>query len=59
MKRVIFLFAMPGPAVFAGAADVDWPRYGGDDAQTRHSALTQIHRGNVAKSHARLEIRHW
>jgi quinoprotein glucose dehydrogenase len=30
-----------------GAADVDWPVYGGDAAKTRHSALAQIHRGNV------------
>jgi quinoprotein glucose dehydrogenase len=31
----------------AGAADVDWPSYGGDDAKTRHSSLTQINRDNV------------
>ena len=30
-------------------ADVDWPRYGGDDAKTRHSLLDQIHRGNVSR----------
>jgi quinoprotein glucose dehydrogenase len=29
------------------AADVDWPAYGGDDAKTRHSPLTQINRDNV------------
>jgi quinoprotein glucose dehydrogenase len=32
----------------AQAADVDWPVYGGDAAKTRHSSLSQIHRGNVA-----------
>jgi quinoprotein glucose dehydrogenase len=31
------------------AADADWPRYGGDAGKTRHSALKQIHRGNVTK----------
>ncbi|HTU64933.1 MAG TPA: PQQ-binding-like beta-propeller repeat protein [Steroidobacteraceae bacterium] len=31
------------------AADADWPMYGGDAAKTRHSALTQIDRGNVGK----------
>jgi glucose dehydrogenase len=30
-------------------ADADWPTYGGDAARTRHSALAQIHRGNVAQ----------
>jgi len=31
------------------AADADWPRYGGDDAKTRHSPLGQINRGNVSR----------
>ena len=30
-------------------ADADWPRYGGDDAKTRHSPLAQINRGNVSR----------
>ncbi|HEY6126190.1 MAG TPA: PQQ-binding-like beta-propeller repeat protein, partial [Steroidobacteraceae bacterium] len=34
-------------SVPSDAADTDWPRYGGDEAKTRHSALKQIHRGNV------------
>jgi quinoprotein glucose dehydrogenase len=48
MKRVILLFAVLLPPCIAAAVDADWPRYGGDDAKTRHSALSQIHRGNVA-----------
>jgi quinoprotein glucose dehydrogenase len=32
----------------AGAADADWPAYGGDAAKTRHSPLADIHRGNVS-----------
>ncbi len=32
----------------AGAADRDWPMYGGDAAKTRYSPLRQINRGNVA-----------
>ena len=31
----------------AGAADQDWPAYGGDAGKTRHSPLTQINRQNV------------
>src|SRR5262245_61218568 len=31
------------------AADADWPAYGGDDAKTRHSPLTQINAGNVGQ----------
>jgi quinoprotein glucose dehydrogenase len=34
-------------ALSARAADRDWPVYGGNAAKTRHSPLTQIHRGNV------------
>lgn len=39
------------PPLDAGTApaDVDWPVYGGDAAKTRHSALAQIDRGNVAQ----------
>ncbi len=32
----------------AHGADADWPTYGGDAAKTRHSALADINRGNVA-----------
>jgi quinoprotein glucose dehydrogenase len=49
MKRVAMLFATLACAGSAGAADADWPRYGGDDAKTRHSGLTVIHRGNVGQ----------
>ena len=49
MKRVYVVVAMLAHAGFANAADADWPRYGGDDAKTRHSALTQINRGNVGQ----------
>ncbi|HEU5138003.1 MAG TPA: PQQ-binding-like beta-propeller repeat protein [Steroidobacteraceae bacterium] len=35
--------------VWASAADADWPRYGGDDSQTRHSPLGQINRSNVSR----------
>jgi quinoprotein glucose dehydrogenase len=48
MTRVM-LFAACLLASAVPAADVDWPMYGGDAAKTRHSSLTQIHRGNVAK----------
>jgi quinoprotein glucose dehydrogenase len=36
-------------AGLARAADADWPNYGGDDAKTRHSSLTQINRKNVGE----------
>ena len=49
MKRVYVVVAMLAHAGIANAADADWPRYGGDDAKTRHSALTQINRGNVSQ----------
>src|SRR6188472_3586854 len=43
------LCALSCIAVGARAADADWPNYGGDDAKTRHSALTQINRNSVAR----------
>src|SRR4029079_1774202 len=46
--RAILLIGALGPGV-AAAADADWRSYGGDNARTRSSALTQINRGNVAK----------
>jgi len=49
MTRAAVLIATLGLAGIARAGDADWPRYGGDDAKTRHSALTQIHRGNVGQ----------
>jgi quinoprotein glucose dehydrogenase len=49
MKRVYVVVAMLAHAGIANAADADWPRYGGDDAKTRHSALTQINRSNVGR----------
>jgi quinoprotein glucose dehydrogenase len=49
MKRAHVVVALLGLAGIANAADADWPRYGGDDAKTRHSALTEINRGNVNK----------
>jgi quinoprotein glucose dehydrogenase len=48
MKRAA-LFATLAYAGLAGAADADWPRYGGDDAKTRHSTLTGINRANVGR----------
>jgi quinoprotein glucose dehydrogenase len=48
MKRAI-LFASLLCAGMAGARDADWPAYGGDASKTRHSALAQIHRGNVTR----------
>jgi quinoprotein glucose dehydrogenase len=48
MKSQVSLFALLALANLAIAADADWPRYGGDDAKTRHSSLRRIHRGNVA-----------
>ncbi len=36
-------------AGLANAADADWPNYGGGDAKTRHSTLTQINRKNVGQ----------
>ena len=48
MKRALMLFAMLGSTGLA-AADSDWPRYGGDDAKTRHSVLKQIDRANVGE----------
>jgi quinoprotein glucose dehydrogenase len=47
MKFAVVLWAVSSIAVGARAADADWPGYGGDDAKTRHSALTQITRDNV------------
>jgi len=49
MKRVYIVVAMLARAGMANAADADWPRYGGDDAKTRHSPLAQINRGNVGQ----------
>ena len=49
MKRYAVLCAMLSLAGLARAGDVGWPAYGGDDARTRHSSLTQIDRGNVQK----------
>ena len=49
MIRVFTLCAILCVAAVASAADADWPRYGGDDAKTRHSPLAQINRGNVRK----------
>lgn len=49
MKCVSILFATLGVAGIACAADSDWPRYGGDDAKTHHSALTGINRDNVGQ----------
>ena len=37
MIRVFTLWAILCVAAVASAADADWPRYGGDDAKTRHS----------------------
>ena len=48
MKLAVLLWAISCIAVSANAGDADWPGYGGDDAKTRHSALTQINRDNVA-----------
>ncbi len=45
----VLLWATSCIAVSAHAGDADWPRYGGDDAKTRHSPLTQINRDNVAR----------
>ena len=36
-------------AGIAVGADADWPAYGGDASKMRHSALTQINRGNVSQ----------
>ena len=49
MKLAVLLWAISCIAVSANAGDADWPGYGGDDAKTRHSALTQINRDNVAR----------
>jgi quinoprotein glucose dehydrogenase len=49
MKRVYVVVAMLAHAGIANAADADWPRYGGDDAKTRHSALQGINRANVGQ----------
>src|SRR6187431_2586466 len=48
MKLAVLLWAISCIAVSAHARDADWPSYGGDDAKTRHSALRQINRHNVA-----------
>src|SRR3982751_3636297 len=49
MKRVAMLFGTLTLTLAAGAGDVDWPRYGGDDAKTRYSALRTIDRTNVGQ----------
>ena len=48
MKFAVLLWAISCITVSAHAGDAAWPSYGGDDAKTRHSALTQINRQNVA-----------
>ena len=48
MKCVALLATLAYVGI-AGAADADWPRYGGDDAKTRHSALRGINRANVGQ----------
>src|SRR6187549_2463185 len=48
MKRLFLSLAMFAPLAVP-AADADWRSYGGDNARTRSSALTQIDRGNVSK----------
>jgi glucose dehydrogenase len=51
MKRIVItasLSLLCSAALAAPATDRDWPSYGGDDARTRHSPLTQINRDNVA-----------
>ena len=48
MKRVAILVATLACAGTVSAEDADWPRYGGDDAKTRHSTLAQINRANVS-----------
>ena len=49
MKRVAILVAVLAGAGAVSAEDADWPRYGGDDAKTRHSTLKQINRANVSE----------
>ena len=49
MKLAVLLWATSCIAVGAHAGDTGWPAYGGDDAKTRHSALAQINRDNVAR----------
>ncbi len=49
---VVFVSIVHGALALTGnavGADVDWPRYGGDAANTRHSPLEQINRGNVSR----------
>src|SRR3982751_5524921 len=48
MKFAVLLWVTSFFAVGAHAGDADWPAYGGDDGKTRHSALAQINRHNVA-----------
>ena len=48
MKFAVLLWAISCITVSAHAGDADWPSYGGDYAKTRHSALRQINRQNVA-----------
>src|SRR5262245_28305955 len=48
MRRAVILCALVC-GVAAAAPDADWPSYGGNDAKTRHSPLTQINRGNVSR----------
>jgi quinoprotein glucose dehydrogenase len=48
MTRLLLL----GACLFTTSAmtqDRDWPSYGGDAGKTRHSPLSQIHRGNVTQ----------
>ena len=58
MKLAVLLWAMSCIAVSAHAGDADWPSYGGDDAKTRHSALTQINRAKRRRTRARVAVRH-
>jgi len=49
MKRAVILWAIWCSAALAAERDAHWPTYGGNDAKTRHSPLTQINRQNVSQ----------
>ena len=56
------LVVVTGAAVAAQRpvpAEVEWPYYGGDQAGTKYSALTDINAGNVHKLRVAWQWKHW
>lgn len=57
MKHLLWLTLLSTSLTFAADAAGDWPNYGRTPGGDRHSPLTQIDRGNVAKLELAWEFR--